>query len=137
MALDYFVKGPISRWGINSGWKIDHGHAPTTGHLLRVQPTLTSNTDNSVKGAKQNANVISTGIEPILIIRLILLQVHCFSVLDFLKIFFRMNILFWVKFDGETEYKVKYRFKPKVLKKSRSCTHFGCFSLFACFISIN
>ncbi|CBY34937.1 unnamed protein product [Oikopleura dioica] len=51
---------------------MDQGHAPTTGHLLRVQATLTSNTDHSVKGAKQSANVISPDKEPILIMRLIL-----------------------------------------------------------------
>ena len=82
-------------------WKMDQGHAPTTGHLLRVQPTLTSNTDQSVKGAKQSANVISLDIEPILIIRLILLQGHSFSVPDFEMIFSRKNIHLGVKFDGE------------------------------------
>ena len=117
MGMVLFVKGPISRWGNTRWpWKMDQGHASTTGHLLRVQPTLTSNTDQSVKGAKQSANVISLDIEPILIIRLILLQGHSFSVPDFEMIFSRKNIHLGVKFDGETEYKVKFRFHPETRK---------------------
>ena len=107
---------------------MDQGHAPSTGHLLRVQATLTCNSTHSGKGAKQSANVISPDIEPILIIRLILLQGHSFSVPDFEMIFSRKNIHLGVKFVGETEYKVKFSFHPK--ENSRS------FSPFACFISI-
>jgi len=55
-------------------------------------------------------------IEPILIIRLILLQGHSFSVPDFEMIFSRKNIHLGVKFDGETEYKVKFRFHPETRK---------------------
>lgn len=69
-----------------------------------------------MKGAKQSANVISPDIEPILIIRLILLQGHSFSVPDFEMIFSRKNIHLGVKFDGETEYKVKFRFHPETRK---------------------
>ena len=94
---------------------MDQGHSPTTDHLPRVRAELTGYTalvqyQHSVKGDNLCANTVTTIIEPILIIRLILFKVHFSRDSAFENIIFQLDTLFGVEFHVDYEFNVYINF---------------------------